>query len=220
MESRKHRWLYVAGAAVACAGVLVAANVAFAGGTAPVARVEVGAPAAQVGAGAPAARATTPAPTGSSDVLSVALGRVIDTGLDAKTGKWVFYLVTIDEKQIPKTRFGLMLGRRLPSGKLTADVVTNETSGSALAKGFHAGEASMTIDGGTTPTFGYYVGPAAKITAKAHGRTITAAQAVSSAYPSVRVYWFAPGVSGITGLAAYDKAGKKLPAGNASIGVG
>ena len=31
MQSRKNRWLLAAGAAVACAGVLVAANVAFAG---------------------------------------------------------------------------------------------------------------------------------------------------------------------------------------------
>jgi hypothetical protein len=214
MESSRNRWFYVAGAAVACAAVLVAANVAFAGGTAP-APISAGAPATTL----PPTSEVTPSATRSSDVAAP-VGRVIDTGLKAKTGSWVFYLVAIDEKQIPKTRFGLMLGRRLPSGTITADVETNETSGSDLTKGFHAGEGSMAVDGGTTPTFGYYVGPAAKITAKSHGKTITAAQAVSDKYPSVRVYWFAPGHSGITGLAAYDKAGKKLTAGNVSIGVG
>jgi hypothetical protein len=210
MESRKYRWLYATGAAVACAGVLVAANVAFAGDRGSAA----GAPAAAT----PAAPSLppTPAPTGPVDQP---IGTVVDTGLKAKTGTWVFYLVAVKDRQIPKTHFGLMLGRRLPGGTLTADVVTNETSGSDLAKGFHAGEGSMAVEGGTTPTFGYFVGPAAKITAKSHGKTVTAGQAISSKYPSVRVYWFAPGVSGITGVTAYDKAGKKISAG-ATFGVG
>jgi hypothetical protein len=218
MESRKYRWLYATGAAVACAGVLVAANVAFARDRGSGAGFEAGAaPAALSSTPAP-----TPAPTPSADGPSTpaqALGTVIDTGLKAKTGDWVFYLVAIKEPQLPKTHFGLMLGRRLPDGTLTADVVTNETSGSDLAKGFHAGQGSMAVDGGTTPTFGYYVGPAAKITAKAHGKTVTAGQAISSKYPGVRVYWFAPGVSGITGVTAYDTAGRKISSG-ATFGVG
>jgi hypothetical protein len=217
MESRKYRWLYVTGAAVACAGVLVAANVAVARDRGSATPYEAGAPAA-----ATTAPPSAPAPTPSADgpgTPAPALGPVINTGLKAKTGSWVFYLIAINEPQVPKTHFGLMLGRRLPAGTLTADVVTNETSGSDLAEGFHAGQGSMAVDGGTTPTFGYYVGPAAKITAKAHGRTVTAGQATSSKYPGVRVYWFAPGVSGITGVTAYDKAGKKISAG-ATFGVG
>jgi hypothetical protein len=215
MESRKNRWLYAAGAAVACAGVLVAANVAFARDHGAATPVMAGAPAA-TRSGAPSP-APSPTPT---EPAAAPVGTVIDTGLRAKTGRWVLYLVSIKETALPKTHFGLMLGRRLPAGTLTADVVTNETSGSDLAKGFHAAEGSMDVDGGTTPTFGYYVGAATKITAKSHGRTVTAQQATSSKYPSVRVYWFAPGVSGISGLAAYDRAGTKLTAGNASIGVG
>jgi hypothetical protein len=210
MESRKYRWLYATGAAVACAGVLVAANVAFAGDRGSAA----GAPAAAAPPASP-----TPGATPGATQSDRPVGTVVDTGLKAKAGTWVFYLIKIKEPQIPKTHFGLMLGRRLPGGKLTADVVTNETSGSDLAKGFHAGEGSMAVDGGNTPTFGYFVGPAAKITAKSHGRTVTAGLAISSEYPSVRVYWFAPGVSGITGVTAYDAAGKKISAG-ATFGVG
>jgi hypothetical protein len=214
MQSRKNRWLLAAGAAVACAGVLVAANVAFAGDRGSAVPIAAGAPAATT------SEAPSPTPTPSATESSEPVGTIIDTGLKAKTGRWVLYLVAIKEPVLPKTHFGLMLGRRLPAGTLTADVVTNETSGSDLAKGFHGAEGSMDVDGGTTPAFGYYVGAATKITAKAHGKTITAQQATSSKYPSVRVYWFAPGVSGISGLAAYDKAGTKLPTGNASIGVG
>jgi hypothetical protein len=36
----------------------------------------------------------------------------------------------------------------------------------------------------------------------------------------VIVYWFPPSVTGISGLKAYDKAGRVLPAGNTGIGVG
>jgi len=212
MESRRNRWLYVAGAAVACAGVLVAANIAVARGRGSAAPITLGAPAAAASTAAP-----TPTPTTTADLP---IGGVVDTGLHAKTGTWVLYLVPITEPRLPKTHIGLMLGRRLPSGGLTADLVTNETSGSDLAPGFHAGEGSMVVAGGNTPTFGYFVGSATKITAKAHGKTVTAGLATSKAYPGVRMYWFAPGVSGITGVTAYDKAGTKISAGAASYAVG
>ena len=113
-----------------------------------------------------------------------------------------------------------MAGRRTADGALTEDVITNETSGSDRAPGFHAVQGSMNVNGRQTPTFGYYVGAAKKITAKAHGKTLTAGQSTWSEDPSVRIFWFAPMVSGIEKLTSLDKNGKRLPAGNAGVGVG
>jgi hypothetical protein len=216
MEPKKIRWVYAAGAAVACAGVVVAANVAFAQSgpsTAPAA-VDNVAPAAPASA--------TPSPSASaspSDAPPQALGAIVDTGVKAKDGTWVLYAVPIKEKVLKNTHFGLMLGRKLPDGTVTADVVTNETSGADRAKGFHAGQGSMNVNGRDTLTFGYYAGGATKITAKAHGKTVTAKQAAWSQDKSVVFYWFPP-KSSVSGLRAYGLNGRALTTGNAGIGVG
>ena len=214
MESKKIRWVYAAGAALACAGVVVGANVAFAQSRSP----------QQVSAGAAPAPAVStssavPTPSASPSETSTALGTVVDTGIKAKDGTWVLYAVPVAVKELKNTHFGLMLGRRLPDGSLTADVVTNETSGSDKAKGFHAGQGGMNVDGRDTLTFGYYVGAATKITAKSHGKTVIAKQATWSRDRSVVFYWFAPKTSA-SGLKAYGSDGRALTTGNSGIGVG
>jgi hypothetical protein len=221
MESKKVHWVYAAGAAIACAGVVVAANVAFA-------QSPPSAGAASIGAGAPApAPAGTPAsaPTGrpaagrTADKPPLVLGSVVDTGIKATDGTWVLYAVPIKEKVLKNTHFGLMLGRKLPDGTVTADVVTNETSGPDKAEGFHAGQGGMNVNNEDTPTFGYYAGAATKITGKVHGKTVTAKQATWSRDKSVVFYWFPP-KSPVTGLKAYGSNGRALSTGNSSIGVG
>ena len=215
MESRKIRWVYVAGAAVACAGVVIAANVAFAQS-----RPGTGAPAAVSVGAAPASSAETPTATPSPQSDNPkALGAIVDTGIKAKNGTWVFYAVPVKLKELKNTHFGLMLGRRLPDGTVTADVVSNETSGSDKAKGFHAGQGGMNVNGEDTLTFGYYVGAATKITGKSHGKTVTAKQATWSQDRTVVFYWFAPKTS-VSGLKAYGSNGRALITGNSSIGVG
>src|SRR5690242_20094818 len=161
MESKKVRWVYAAGAAIACAGVVVAANVAFAQSrpSAGPASIGAGAPAgtaASAPAGTPAAPAPAgrPAAGGAADQPPTVLGSVVDTGIKATDGTWVLYAVPIKEKVLKNTHFGLMLGRRLPDGTVTAEVVTNETSGSDKAKGFHAGQGGMNVNDEDTPTFG------------------------------------------------------------------
>jgi hypothetical protein len=149
-----------------------------------------------------------------------ALGDVISTGMAAKTGKWVFYAQAVDEKALPETHFGIMAGRRLPSGELTADVMANEAKGSDRSPGFHAVQGSMQIDAGKSPTFGYYVGPVARITAKAGGKTVAAKHAVWSEDPSVTVFWFDPAAGTPKDIRAYDKDGNRLPGGAAQVGVG
>jgi hypothetical protein len=220
MESRKIRWVYAAGAAVACAGVVVAANVAFAQSRPSANAVVVGAGApAPASSAAPATdlpKAGTSSPAGDAPAP---LGKVVETGVKAKDGTWVLYAVPVEEKVLKNTHFGLMLGRKLADGTITADVVTNETSGSDRAKGFHAGQGSMNVNGRDTLTFGYYVGAATRITAKAHGKTLTAKQAVWSQDKSVVFYWFPP-KSSVSGLKAYGSNGRALTAGNTGIGVG
>jgi hypothetical protein len=209
--------VYAAGAALACAGVVVGANVAFAQSRSP----------QQVSAGAalaPAVSTPSAVPAASASPVSPAempktLGAVVDTGIKAKDGTWVLYAVPVAVKELKNTHFGLMLGRRLPDGSLTADVVTNETSGSDKAKGFHAGQGGMNVDGRDTLTFGYYVGAATKITAKSHGKTVIAKQATWSQDRSVVFYWFAPKTSA-SGLKAYGSDGRALTTGNSGIGVG
>jgi hypothetical protein len=221
MESKKIRWVYAAGAAVACAGVLVAANVAFAKTQSP---QDVSAGAALGLAVSASSEAPTPPPTPTAstspaDESQKPEGTVVDTGIKAKDGTWVLYAVPVSVKELKSTHFGLMLGRRLPDGSVSADVVTNETSGSDKAKGFHAGQGGMNVNGEDTLTFGYYVGAATKITGQAHGKSVVAKQATWSKDRSVVFYWFAPKTT-VSGLKAYGSNGRALTSGNSSIGVG
>jgi hypothetical protein len=211
----KSNWVYVAGAAVACAGIIgvstLAANADTTSGAAPL----------QFGSGGDVSASAAPPSTGPSGRPSSAeppthvLGDVVTTGY----GKWVLYAVEISDSAIPHTSFGLMAGVHGADGSVKGVVETNETTGSDKSPGFHAIEGSMDVDGKTSPTFGYYVGPAAKITGVAGGKTLTAGEAAWSKNSAVHFFWFGSSAS-ISKLAAFDKSGHKLPTGNASIGVG
>ena len=175
-------------------------------------------PGAQVSASpAPAISATEP--------TNDALGDVIGTGLRAKQGEWVLYATAVSEPAIPETTFGIMLGVRKPNGELVSSVVVNETEGSDKAPGFHGLEGSMTIDAGRSPAFGYYVGPAVKITVERAGSpTITARQARWSEDPAVVIFWIEPAKvpegAMLRRATAYDHAGTKLSGGRSTFGVG
>src|SRR3569623_2663677 len=92
--------------------------------------------AGKVAPGAGNLPAGRPATRGTADQPPMVLGSVVDTGIKATDGTWVLYAVPIKEKVLKNTHFGLMLGRKLPDGTVTADVVTNETSGPDKAAGF------------------------------------------------------------------------------------
>jgi hypothetical protein len=206
MTNTRNRWLYAAGAAVACAAVLVTANVALAS------RNPVAAPSVfEAAAPAPSAP-SAPAPSAPPSQAPA----IITTGIKAGAGEWVLYAKPIDEKLIPKITFGLMLGHAVEGQEPVDAVMANEAEGSDKAPGFHAVQGSMEIDQGVTPTFGYYVGPAAKITAKSGRKTLVAEQAPLD--DKIQAFWFDAG--NLKNLTAYDAAGKKLPNGNAAIGVG
>jgi hypothetical protein len=147
-------------------------------------------------------------------------GAVISTGIQTKSGELVFYAVHIHVKQLPKTTFGIMGGFRNSAGHLSAAVEANEFSGPDVAEGFHAIEAPIS----GVPEFGYYAGPAAKITGSVGGRTIQASLAHWSVNPKVVIFWFSPkddpkGLD-VTSPAAFDAQGKQLPPGHDGIGHG
>jgi hypothetical protein len=151
---------------------------------------------------------------------------VISTGVKDGAGELVFYGVTIHMRQLPGTTFGIMAGQRDSSGALTAQVEANETAGSDTAPGFHAVEAPLAVGRPAVaiPEFGYYAGPAAKITALAGGRQVTASTARWSVNPSIVIFWFRPTVNpagtALHGLAAYGTGGHQLPAGHPTPGNG
>jgi hypothetical protein len=151
-------------------------------------------------------------------------GAVISTGIRNSAGELVFYAVRVHTAQLPDTTFGIMGGYRKASGKLTADVVDNEFSGPDTAPGFHAVHAPMTVGKEAIPEFGYYAGPAVKITGIVGGRRILADHAEWSVNPKIVIFWFSPRADrfdyAITGLAAFDAHGKRLPAGHNKPSVG
>jgi hypothetical protein len=190
---RRRRLATAAGAAVAAAGLMAGL--------------------AQVVGPGPGARPAAVAPAYPAGLI----GEPVATGLPAGAGEYVLYGKAVDEAALPDTTFGFMLARRHPDGRIEDLVMANEAEGPDTAPGFHAVQGPT---GPGMPTFGYYAGPAARITATAGGRTVTAEQAAWSADTRVVVFWFPPAAPSPTGLAAYDSAGRTLPAGHNGVGVG
>jgi hypothetical protein len=221
MGLSRNRWILAAGVTGTAIAVVVtgavAANAAQEDPAPPAAVAAQKEGAAQKPAPKEAAKAAS---TPEAPPAPAALGDVIDAGFAAKEGSWVFYAVAVDEKSLPGTHFGVMAGRRLPDGSLTTGVMANEFEGSDRAPGFHAVQAGMGVEGEQTPSFGYYVGDATKITARAGGRTVTAKQAAWSEDAAVKIFWFDPAAGAVSDLKAYDSAGRTLPAGNDQVAVG
>ncbi|MEU7904342.1 hypothetical protein [Actinoplanes sp. NPDC049118] len=153
-----------------------------------------------------------------------AFGDVVDTGMRTNGVPRLLWVTELEDPALPDTGIGLVAGRRDADGRLVVDVMSNESAGSDRAPGFHAAQAAMTIGSGPVPAFGYFVGDAARITTTADGRKVTARQATWSEDPSIVLFWFTLDQVG-TGsrlgrISAYDKDGRRLPAGNAGFGVG
>ena len=147
-------------------------------------------------------------------------GDIIHTGLGTRGGEWLLYAERFVNAELPDTHVALALGVPGAYGRPNTLVTANETKGSDRSPGFHAVEATMRVGGRTTPTFGYYVGPATRITSSLRARTVTAHLATWSEDPSVVVFWFAPGTRSPKKLAAYGEDGRRLPAGDHGVGVG
>jgi hypothetical protein len=180
----------------------------------------------------PAAGRSTPLPptgrpapmpsTGNSSAPGI-LGTVVETGKKAGGRQWIIYVETTDTRDLDST-LSLVLGRTR-TGTIDDFDIEIASSGPAegrMRPGFHAVEAGRVLDGRTTPTFGYYVGAAARITARdaATGKTVEAHRTAWTGFAEadkMQIFWFdfVPGQAParLTDLAAYDKNGAKLPVG-------
>jgi hypothetical protein len=154
-------------------------------------------------------------PDTGNGTVAAATETVVRTGIEADDGEWVLYAKPVVLDGNPDVTFGVMLGRSIAGGEPVDAVMSNEVEGSGLAPGFHAVEGRMDTEAGTIPTFGYYAGPAVKITAEVDGVTVTLDQAALS--DGIQVFWVAGDVKDLT---AYDSEGRKLPEGNNTPGVG
>ncbi|MBC6445597.1 hypothetical protein [Actinokineospora xionganensis] len=200
--------------------VAIAITVAAAAATTGVAMATAAPSAAQAPAAAvqPVAKADAPR-ADSSEPEHVFLGQPVATGSTGPGGELVFRFIKIDEPQhLPDVHFGLLGGRTDAKGVFTGHYATNETVGSDKAPGFHG--ASVASGNGRIPAFGYYAGPAAKITATIGGKTVQAKQADWSEDPTIKVWWFDYSTKEPSSLAAFDAAGAPLPLGNNSFGRG
>lgn len=142
------------------------------------------------------------------------LGTLVDTGISSSQGELMIYGVKIDGSVAPGVTFGMMAGVRDATGSVTDVYLGNQTSGSDVAPGFHSLNGTLNAAGTFIPTFGYYVGPAAKITTTVHGQTVQAHLAQWSENSAVKILWFAqqdvPDSNLMTPPKAYDAAGNLL----------
>jgi hypothetical protein len=141
------------------------------------------------------------------------VGDVVGTGIKTRAGEIVFFAQAIDEPQLPGIHFGVTAGFR-SGDSLQAALFSNEFRGSDRSFGFHATDGGEIIQDALIPVFGYFAGPAAKITTTVRGKTVEAKLANWSADPDVVIFWFdpvaVPSSGALTPLIAYDGDGKRL----------
>jgi hypothetical protein len=150
------------------------------------------------------------------------LGAVVETGEKLDGKRWIIYVETMDPDKLEEN-ITLVLGRPTTGyiNDFTRDIVSSDPGSGRMSQGFHAVTAGTIKDGQTTPTFGYYAGDAARITARdMTGMTVEAHLTAWQGFgrqERAQIFWFdfAQGTAPakLTGFTAYDKDGKTLPAG-------
>ncbi|MER7444983.1 hypothetical protein [Micromonospora avicenniae] len=165
----------------------------------------------------PTTTAAPTATTGSGRSTPKPVGTVLFSGIRYGVEERVFYVVGVDVPKAPQVKIGLVAGRRDAAGELTPDVLINDVVGRDRHAGFH--EIGYDQQGDRrvhppVPTFGYFVGPAARIIGTVDGREVSATLARWSEDSRVVIFWFdptvlAPGIR-LDGIVARDKRGKPL----------
>ncbi|MFI7117707.1 hypothetical protein [Amycolatopsis sp. NPDC049868] len=167
-------------------------------------------------ASAPAAPVPAPVSPSVTEAPSVSpLGDVIPLGLKGEGGReLVIYASEIDEPSMPDVRFGLQVAYRSGAGEYEALLSANEFKGSDRSFGFHAVDGGDLVQGTFVPVFGYFSGPAVRISSTVRGKPVEAKVIPWSEDPSVVIFWFdgaqveSPYV--LTPLVAYDAKGQRL----------
>ncbi|WP_206784052.1 hypothetical protein [Amycolatopsis sp. MtRt-6] len=166
---------------------------------------------------APAPVAQPPSPvlstTSPAPATEQPIGDVVGTGIRNPAGEVVIYARAVDVPEVPGVSFGLVAGFRSGTS-LRPVLATNEYRGSDRSFGFHATDGGEVVQNQVIPVFGYFAGPAARITSTVHGRTVEAQLARWTADPNVVIFWFHPDVvpnsAVLSPLTAYDADGKRL----------
>ncbi|MFE9957601.1 hypothetical protein [Micromonospora sp. NPDC005299] len=170
----------------------------------------------------PAATATAAAPTATADPGPTEprprpVGAVVGSGIRYGGDERVFYVVPVDVPELPGVTIGLVAGRRSPGGELATDYLVNDVAGSDRRPGFHeiGYDPQRRVPAyAPVPTFGYFVGPAARIVGTVDGRHIEARLARWSEDQRLVIFWFDPGVlapgTPLDGIIARDARGRKL----------
>ncbi|MDG4781066.1 hypothetical protein O7614_15570 [Micromonospora sp. WMMD961] len=158
---------------------------------------------------------TSPPPTIGGDVPSPKpLGQVIDSKVRHGADQRVYYVVRVSVPGEPKVTIGLAAGRRLPDGMLTTDILVNDVAGADRSPGFHQIGYDERASAASVPTFGYFVGPAHRITGMVDGRQVDARLARWSVDKQVVIFWFEPTTltpgERLDGIVARDAAGGRL----------
>ncbi|WP_410647135.1 hypothetical protein [Amycolatopsis sp. cmx-4-54] len=171
-------------------------------------------PAASAPAPAPPS-APVPAPTVTEAPSERPFGEAIPLGVKGEDGReLVIHAFAIDEPQLPDVRFGLQVAYRNRAGDYDALLAANEFKGSDRSFGFHAVDGGDLIRGTFVPVFGYFSGPAARITSTVRGKPVEAKAVPWSEDPSIVIFWFDPGQVEspyvLTPLIAYDVRGQRL----------
>ncbi|MEU0153168.1 hypothetical protein [Micromonospora fulviviridis] len=164
------------------------------------------------------APATAPTPTPApAEPRPRPVGAVVGSGIRYGADERVFYLVPVDVPELPGVTIGLVAGRRSPTGALTSDYLVNDVAGSDRRPGFHQigyDQQRRPPADAPVPTFGYFVGPAARIVGTVDGRHVEARLARWSEDPRLVIFWFNPGVlapgTPLDGIVARDARGRKL----------
>ncbi|MBL7259792.1 hypothetical protein [Paractinoplanes lichenicola] len=168
----------------------------------------------------PVAGPSAPLPSAGSSSAPGLLGTVVETGRQAEGRRWILYVETVDPDDLDRT-FTLILGRTTTGtfDDFTIDIASSDPGAGRMDPGFHAIQAGRKIDGRTTPTFGYYVGDAARITARdgTTGEIVEAKRAPWTGFgPSdkAQIFWFdftqGQPPATLTDLTAYDGNGTEL----------
>jgi hypothetical protein len=143
------------------------------------------------------------------------LGTVIPAGKASDTEERVLYAVAVSNPALPAVHFGIMAGRRGPSGEVIGDLLANEVRGrSDRSPGFHAVSDAEIVDDRPVPMFGYFVGPAAQIVVTTGNGPVKAHLAEWSQDHRVLVFWFdladvSPDTR-VGGLSALDASGRNI----------
>ncbi|WP_433538555.1 hypothetical protein ACQPZK_13110 [Micromonospora sp. CA-249363] len=216
---RTRRRVTGAAAATLAAGlVAVTAVTVDASGSRDPAPAEPASPAAvaspSVGV-APTSDEPTPPPTQARGVPHPKpLGQVIDSGTGHGTDRRVYFFVAVTVPAAPEVTIGLAAGRRAADGTVSTDILVNDVEGADRSPGFHQIGYDESESVFPVPTFGYFVGPAARITGTVDGRQVDATLARWSLDKQVVIFWFDPTTlppgKRLDGIVARDGAGRRL----------